>query len=171
MRDLINTSRQRQSTPDLEVAHTCALPTQPRTHARAHTHTPLCQCQSFLAALVSVFKRKWLAHGCARARKLVHLSQQAPHFFLFLTSSHLMNLPPFFSASWTDTGLSCSAWTPGLAPAMARGGGECSHPRCQRLKPGYEASWNSSEGGEKHSSVLRFQPRGSCVLLSGERAR
>lgn len=37
-----------------------------------------------------------------------------------LTSSHLMNLPPFFSASWTETGLSCSAWTPGLAPAMAR---------------------------------------------------
>lgn len=37
-----------------------------------------------------------------------------------LTSSHLMNFPPFFSASWTDTGLSCSAWTPGLAPAMAR---------------------------------------------------
>lgn len=36
-----------------------------------------------------------------------------------LTSSHLMNLLPRRRVSTTVGGSSCSAWTPGLAPAMA----------------------------------------------------
>lgn len=81
-----------------------------------------------------------------------------------LTSSHLMNLPPFFSASWTDTGLSCNAWTPGLAPAMARD----SLPGCQRLNPGY-GELDSSEG-TKRSSFRHFHSRSSFFpLFSGER--
>lgn len=35
-----------------------------------------------------------------------------------LTSSHFINLLPFLRLSGTDTGLSCSAWTPGCAPAI-----------------------------------------------------
>lgn len=35
-----------------------------------------------------------------------------------LTSSHFINLLPFFRLSGTHTGLSCSAWTPGCAPAI-----------------------------------------------------
>lgn len=39
-----------------------------------------------------------------------------------LTSSHLMNLLPRRRVSTTVGGSSCSAWTPGLAPAMAKPG-------------------------------------------------
>ncbi|TNN62457.1 hypothetical protein EYF80_027365 [Liparis tanakae] len=56
---------------------------------------------------------------------------------------------PVCSASWTDTGLSCSAWTPGLAPAMAR---RDSLPGCQRLNPGY-GELDSSEG-----TTIRTRP-------------
>lgn len=47
------------------------------------------------------------------------------------TSSHLMNLLPRRRVSTTVGGSSCSAWTPGLAPAMAgRGaGGPPAEPR------------------------------------------
>lgn len=47
------------------------------------------------------------------------------------TSSHLMNLLPRRRVSATVGGSSCSAWTPGLAPAMAgRGaGGQPAEPR------------------------------------------
>lgn len=75
----------------------------------------------------------------------------------FLTSSHLMNFPPFFSASWTDTGLSCNAWTPGLAPAMARD----SLPGCQRLNPGY-GEQDSSEGTKNFHPGVPFPFPGSA---------
>lgn len=72
-----------------------------------------------------------------------------------------MNLPPFFSASWTDTGLSCSAWTPGLAPAMARD----SLPGCQRLNPGYR-ELHSSEGTDTLPSSTSTP---ELLLFSGEK--
>lgn len=65
---------------------------------------------------------------------------------LVLTSSHLMNLPPLCSSGWTDTGLSCNAWTPGLAPAMARD----SQPGCQLLKPGYD----KLDSSERHQNAF-----------------
>ena len=37
---------------------------------------------------------------------------------VLLTSSHFINLLPLLRLSGTDTGLSCSAWTPGCAPAI-----------------------------------------------------
>lgn len=96
------------------------------------------------------------------------LSWQETSFWTFfsLTSSHLMNFPPFFRASWTLTGLSCNAWTPGLAPAMAR---DCL-PGCQRLNPAALScsALLCSEGTKP--GVLHFHSGASFLLsfFSGE---
>lgn len=115
----------------------------------------VCQKQAVTSCFVSLLSGSH--NSCARTN-----NPQTRHFkHVILTSSHLMNLPPFFSASWTHTGLSCSAWTPGLAPAMARD----TLPGCQRLNPGY-GELDSSEG-IKRSSVLHLHPRGSFSVFPG----
>lgn len=53
----------------------------------------------------------WYTHAKKTCRKDETL-------FPLLTSSHFINLLPFLRLSGTDTGLSCSAWTPGCAPAI-----------------------------------------------------
>lgn len=131
-----------------DEAHTCTVPAHNIQDVRAHTHAhprashdmwPLkagallsnTGCHCLLACLLESHQlaqeRQHFSPSSSRVCDPSHRCLALPSFppsptnrQANLTSSHLMNLPPFFSASWTHTGLSCSAWTPGLAPAMAR---------------------------------------------------
>ena len=94
--------------------------------------------------------------------------ENPPHSCHLLTSSHFINLVPVLRLSGTDTGLSCSAWTPGCAPAIdssapldARAAVEMSHFS--------SPSSCSSPSSSSLSSTLYLSSSPCCDLLRSRR--